>query len=83
MIGFVLLLSVVAGVVALIKRGRLWKLVLVFAVFSALTLFITNHYVTTCGDDFCGIGQALIGSCVAFGFALVAAVCAFWPKRIK
>jgi hypothetical protein len=84
MIGIAVLLSLVAIIVALVKRGHLWKLVLIFVALSILTFFITNYYVNSCSyNDFCGIGEALIGSLISLGFALAAVVCAFQPKRSK
>jgi hypothetical protein len=81
MIGIAVLLSLLAVIVALVKRGRLWKLVLIFVVLSISTFLITNYYVNSCKADFCGIGQALIGSLIFLGFALAAVICAFQPKR--
>ena len=83
MIGIAVLLSALALIIALIKRGRLWKFVLIFIALSILAFFITNHYVNSCGQDFCGIGQAVIGSAVSVGFAVAAVACAFQPKRAK
>jgi hypothetical protein len=83
MIGIAIPLSLVAIIIAIIKRGHLWKLVLIFVALSILTFFATEHYVNSCGQDFCGIGQALIGSLISLGFALAAVVCAFQPRRPK
>jgi hypothetical protein len=83
MIGIAILSSLVAIIIAAIKRGRLWKLVLIFTALSILAFFITEHYVNSCGQDFCGIGQALIGSLISLGFALAAVVCAFQPRQSK
>lgn len=83
MIGIAVLLSLVAIVIAIIKRGPLWKLMLVFVALSILTFVITNYYVNSCREDFCGIGQALIGSVISLALALAAVVCAFRPKRLK
>jgi predicted MFS family arabinose efflux permease len=83
MTGIAVLLSLLAIVVALIKRGHLWKLVLIFVTLSILSFLITNYYVNSCKEDFCGIGQALIGSVISLGFALAAVIGAFQPKRSK
>ncbi len=83
MISIGILLSLVAVGVALVKRGRLWKQVLVFVALSVLTFLITNWYVNSCSENFCGIGQALIGSLISMVFSLAAVFCAFQPKRLK
>jgi hypothetical protein len=85
MIGIAVLLSLFAIIVAIVKRGRLWKLVLTFVALSILTFFITYHYANSnsCDNDFCGIGYGIIGSLISLGFALAAVVCAFQPKRSK
>lgn len=86
MIGIAILLSAFAIIVALIKRGRLWKLVLAFCALSILAFFVTYHYANSCGqgpEDFCGIGAGIIGSIISLVFALAAVVCAFQPKQAK
>lgn len=81
MIGIVVVLNVIAILVAVIKKGPLWKFVLLFIALSILSFVLAERYVNSCGQDFCGIGQGIVGSLLSLGFALAAVLCAFQSKQ--
>jgi hypothetical protein len=87
MIGIALILSVLALVIAIIKKGRYLKLVLGLTIFCILTFLITYKLAnpicspnTTC-NPFAGLGPAIIGSAIMLLAALTALVLSFQKKN--
>ncbi len=81
MIGIALLLSLVAIILTIVRRRGHWKLVLVLAGLSIATFSLVGLYANSCSGDFCGIGQAVIGSVVGLVLAVAAVIVAYLPNR--
>ena len=84
MIGLAFILSLVAIVVAILKKGRFMKLVILLAVLTVITFFITVHFTNRhdAQNPFAGIGYAIIGSITATVLSLTALILSFKQKQI-
>lgn len=83
MIGISFILSLVAVVVAILKKSRFTKLIFLLAVLSVITFFVTAHFTTRPDpqNPYAGIGYAIIGSIIVTVLSLTALVLSFKQKR--
>lgn len=83
MIGLAFILSLVAIVIAIIKKSRFMKMVILLAVLSIITFFVTVHFTNRhdAQNPFAGIGYAIIGSITATVLSLTALILSFKQKR--
>ena len=83
MIELAFILSTVAIVIAILKKSRYMKLVILLAVFTVITFFVTAHFTT--GYDpqnpYAGIGYAIIGSIIVMILSSTALILSFKQKR--
>ena len=83
MIGLAFILSFVALVIAILKKSRFMKLVVLLAVLAVVTFFVTVHFTNQhdAQNPFAGIGYAIIGSIVATVLSLTALLLSFKQQR--
>ena len=83
MIGLAFILSIVAVVIAILKKSRFMKLVILLAVLTVITFFITAHFTTRYDpqNPYAGIGYAIIGSIIVTVLSLTALILSFKQKR--
>lgn len=83
MIGLALIFSFVATVIAILKKSRFMNLVILFAVLTVITFFVTVHFTNRhdAQNPFAGIGYAIIGSITATVLSLASLILSFKQKR--
>ena len=83
MIGLAFIFSLVAIVIAILKKSRFMKLVIILAVLAVITFFVTVHFTNRhdAQNPFAGIGYAIIGSITITVFSLTALFLSFKQKR--
>lgn len=84
MIGLAFILSFVAIVVAVLKKSRFTKVVILLAVLTVITFFVTVHFTNrhNAQNPFAGIGYAIIGSITVTVLSLTALILSFKQKQI-
>ena len=84
MIGLAFILSFVAIVVAILKKSRFMKVIILLAVLTVITFFATVHFTNRhdAQNPFAGIGYAIIGSITATVLSLTALILSFKRKQI-
>ena len=84
MIGIAFMISFVALVVAIRKKSRFMKVVILLAVLSVITFFVTVHFTNRhdAQNPFAGIGYAIIGSITVTVLSLTALILSFKQKQI-
>ena len=83
MIGLAFILSLVAIVVAVLKKSRFMKVVILLALLTVITFFVTVHFTNRhdAQNPFAGIGYAIIGSITAAVLSLTALILSFKQQR--
>lgn len=84
MIGLAFILSFVAIVVAILKKSRFMKVIILLAVLTVITFFVTVHFTNRhdAQNPFAGIGYAIIGSITVTVLSLTALILSFKQKQI-
>lgn len=83
MIGLFFILSIVAVVIAMLKKSRFKRLVILLAALTVITFFVTIHFTTRYDpqNPYAGIGYAIIGSIIVTVLSVTALFLSFKQKR--